>query len=353
MMTGISTHPVAQAKNTAKRTSRPLQELLLQAALLQDQAALEAWQEWRSQADIETLDAASYHLLSLLYPNLVRYGVEDSHLGRLKGVYRRAWYANQLLLKSFKLVLQALQAAQVNPLVLGEIALVSTCYADYGQRPIYQFDVMVPRSQTQDAIATLVELGWSTHSSRPPSGERLWKPMLFWNTDTAERNPNVSLNLYNYFFQAEPQSFTDQQLWTNAVVTQIHDLSAPVLSPVDQLLHLCLMSNERQQQQPIYWFADAVMLINTMTQEADWVRLVTQAQRYEIIIPLRYLLTDLQAVLPLTIPNWVLPSLNKMAISYHELLNYKLLPDNKLLLLKSQLVHLRQQWRGLFTSPRA
>ncbi|WP_339377680.1 nucleotidyltransferase family protein [Merismopedia glauca] len=303
--------------------------------------------------DIETLDPESHHLLSLLYPNLVRHHVEDPHMGRLKGVYRRTWYANQLLVQSFKLVLQALQEVQVNPLALGEMALVSTCYADYGHRPVYQLDVLVPRSQTLEAIDTLLQIGWTAHGYRPQSGDRLWKPMPFWKDTPVQNAPNIHLNLHNNLFQAAPQSFTDEQLWANAVVTQISDLSVPVLSPVDQLLHLCLKSNKEQQQRPIYWLADAAMLINLMSQEADWVRLVTQAQRYQIILPLRYFLMHLQAVLHLPIPDWVLPSLDKMAISYHELLEYNLMPDNKLLLLKARMVRLRQRWKGLFTSQRA
>ena len=268
------------------------QRSLLQAALLQQQPALEAWQQWRSQVDIETLDPESHHLLSLLYPNLVRYHVDDPHLGRLKGVYRRTWYANQLLVQSFKSILQALQTIQANPLVLGEFALVSTCYPDYGHRPVYQLDVMVPRSQTLDAIATLQQLGWNTHIDELKPGDCLWKPLTFWQETPVQSTPYIQLNLHNHLFQAAPQPYTDEQLWVNAVTKSVSDLTTSVLSPVDQLLHLCLRRNQ-EPQCPIYWLADAALLINTLSAESDWVRLVTQAQRYEIILPLRYFLSDL------------------------------------------------------------
>lgn len=352
MTTTSPTDAMPQRGRNAAVASSDSQRSLLQAALLREQPALDAWQRWRNQVDIETLDPESHHLLSLLYPNLVRHQVKDPHMGRLKGVYRRTWYANQLLVQSFKSVLQALQDTQITPLVLGEMALMSTCYADYGHRPVYQFDVMVPCSQTLSTIATLQQRGWSTHAYSPALGGRLWKPLPFWKEMSVQKPSYFHLNLYNDLFQAEPQYYTDQQLWAHAIVTPIGDHSTSVLSPVDQLLHLCLKSNQ-QLQRPIYWLADAAMLIKTMSQETDWVRLVTQAQRYEIILPLRYLLTDLQAVLPLPMPSWVLPSLGKMAISYHELLAYKLRSDNQLLLLKAQLVRFRQHWHGLFASQRS
>jgi hypothetical protein len=65
---------------------------------------------------------------------------------------------------------------------------------------------------------------------------------------------------------------------------------------------------------------------------------VTQTQRYQLIIPLRQMLTLLERILPIEYPSWVLPSLSKMPIGYHELRNYHLFPDNLLLNLKALLI---------------
>ena len=319
-----------------------VQRWLLQAALMQDQSALEAWQKWRNQVDIETLDSNSHHLLSLLYLNLVRHQVDDPHLGRLKGVYRRTWYANQLLMQQFRSVVQALQNSQIETVSLREMALVTTCHPDCGYRPIYQFDLLVRPEQTLAAIDTLQQLGWITHTSKPQPNVGLWHPVTFHNAS------QFQLNLHNHLFRATPQLYTDGQLWENAI--QISDLSTLFLSPVDQLLHLSLKLNHKQSKRPIYWFADAAMMVNAITEESEWIRLVTQAQRYEMILPLRYLLTELQALLETPLPDWVVPSLQKMAISYSELLQYNLLPNHKLLMLKALLVRLRQQWIALSCS---
>jgi hypothetical protein len=320
---------------------------LIQAAILPEQPAIEAWQQWRNSVDIETLDSESHHLLSMLYPNLVRHGVEDPHISRLKGVYRRTWYVNQLLAQSFVEVLQALQVEGIRSLMLGEMALISTVYPDYGHRPVYRLDLFVTCSQTLAALDILQRLGWS-NSYRPRPGDRFGKtPLQLWQTTSPKTTLSVPLYLHNHIFQAEPQSYTDERLWMDAIATEINNFPTLALNPIDQLLHLSLQNNRQGKQRPIYWLADAATLVNSLSEEAHWVELVTRSQHYEIVLPLRYLLSELQEVLNLSLPDWVLPSLNRMAISYYELLAYNLASDRKLLLLKAQLLRLRQQWKQL------
>ncbi len=54
------------------------QELLLEAALLDGEHAINAWQQWKSIVDLEDHhDGGTYCLFPLLYKNLQRYGIED------------------------------------------------------------------------------------------------------------------------------------------------------------------------------------------------------------------------------------------------------------------------------------
>ena len=60
----------------------PEQELLLRAALLQGEASLKAWQEWKSTLDFDHIDPGSQRLVPLLYHNLQRQGVQDPLMGK-------------------------------------------------------------------------------------------------------------------------------------------------------------------------------------------------------------------------------------------------------------------------------
>ncbi|MGC1307363.1 MAG: nucleotidyltransferase family protein [Phormidesmis sp.] len=327
------------------------QKWLLQAALMEQDGSTKAWQQWRDRVDIETLDSDSHHVLSALYPALSKHRVDDPHIARLKGIYRRTWYGNQLLIKQLTMVLQALEAVQVEVLVIGEMALLATCYADYGARSLAHFDLLLSPLAVPTALKVLQQQGWHNLDFNPDARSQAQQsvsaPLRFQNADA------FSLCLHNHVFWAKPQAYTDKQLWQTAIATSINGVAARVLSPVDQLLFLCLAINQqsgseaigRKQKQPFYCLADATQMIRAIGSEAEWVRLLTQAQRYEAILPLRYLLLELQQLFNIALPEWVMPNLQKMAISYHELLSYRLCPNDKLLRLKAQMVKFRQRWR--------
>ncbi len=71
------------------------QYLLLTASLRENDAALNAWHEWRSIVDLQTVDRGSTRLLPLLWHNLVAMGVDDPLMPRLRGIYRHTWFSNQ------------------------------------------------------------------------------------------------------------------------------------------------------------------------------------------------------------------------------------------------------------------
>src|SRR5262245_47798267 len=74
----------------------PHQELLLGAALLNGDEALEAWEEWKVGVDVDTLDWGSQRLLPRLYKNLHLHGIDEPLVAKFKGYHRRTWCENQL-----------------------------------------------------------------------------------------------------------------------------------------------------------------------------------------------------------------------------------------------------------------
>ena len=92
----------------------PTQLLLLQASLWRGERAFSAWTEWRHrEPDLDTLDEGSYRLLPLLYRNLGPELAGNPDAGRLKGVYRRSWAANQFGLRVGRKAIDALADAGV------------------------------------------------------------------------------------------------------------------------------------------------------------------------------------------------------------------------------------------------
>jgi hypothetical protein len=291
------------------------QKLLLQAALLQGQAALTAWEQWQSSVDIEVLDPESYVLLPQLYQNLLAHGVEDPHMARLKGIYRRAWYANQLRIKQLKTLLSHLKNAGIETVVLGDAALF--CCQDETYRPISNFHLLVRSAELEGAIQELTCLNWQLSSSD-----------LTHQFIHLQDNRENSLYLQGHLFWAIPQDYIDEQVWQYAIPS-CNNQPGWMLNPTDRLLDGCARTFFKSPSRQIYGIADALMLIQKSGNDLDWMRLITQAQRYQMILPVRNMLILLHQVFQLSVPSWVLPALYQMPIAQTEWLNYQVLAGDK------------------------
>jgi Uncharacterised nucleotidyltransferase len=315
-------------------------ELLLQAALLEGKAALTAWDNWQSSVDIEVLDPDSYALLPQLYQNLLAHGVEDPHMARLKGIYRRNWYANQLQLKHLKILLSHLKNVGIEAIVLGDAVLGSCQVENY--RPISSFHLLVRADELEDAVQHLTGLNWRISDTPTQLSNHL------------QDDRQESLYIYGHLFWASPQDYTDEQVWHYAKPSG-DDLAGWRLSTTDQFLDGCVRTFFKSKSLQISGIADALMLIRESGSDLDWTRLIAQAQQYQMIMPLRNMLTLLQQVFQLSLPSWVLPTLCKMPIDRSEWLKYQVLIGDRRSSIRSILArsvsHLENKWLKLRYKP--
>jgi predicted nucleotidyltransferase len=310
-------------------------KLLLRASFLPASPSLLAWQKWQEKVDIENLDSNSYYLLGFLYRNLSNQNVNDSEMGRLKGIYKRAWYGNQILLKNLSLILQAFQDAGIKIILSGDVILATIYDREYSGKTIKNYQFLLHPQDTSKAVNCLQKLDWIFPI------QELNNDLCTLSRIDAYNAEHQHLSLYPHLFRAMPQDYTDNQLWQWAIPSKIADFHLKVLSPTDQLLLTCQQGFSQKSQSLLINLADALSIINNSIQEIDWIRLIAQAQRYEVILPLRNMLTLLENICEITLPDWVLPSLRKMAISHGELLEYQVLPEEQLLSLKA---HLLKSW---------
>ena len=137
-----------------------LTSLMVQAVLLDGAAGLAAFRSWRAEAVLDHLPPEQYVLVPMLYTRLVELQVEDGWLPRLKGLYRRSWYVNQLALDALKDLLEALKAAQIAGEVTGGAYLAQVCYPEPALRPIRAIEVVVPQAQFDGAVVCALQNGW-------------------------------------------------------------------------------------------------------------------------------------------------------------------------------------------------
>jgi len=298
------------------------QELLLRAAFLPGEEAIQAWEKWKSIVDVDDLDHGSYKLLPQLYRNLQDQGVSHPLMMKFKGYYRYTWSKNLLFLQNVAALLRSLHQVGIETLILDGAALASHFYQEHGLRPVDDFAILVRTEQTVAAVKRLRALGCN--------------PMWEWPEALAETY--VSVGHAHPFYGADGDRIhlhwhvlpecrrinADGDFWHGAVSTTIHDVSTYVLNPTDQLLRVCVQGASLRAMPSFPWVADAMKLLTAVQAEIDWDRLIMQAQKRRLILPLRDTLDYVQDVLDAPIPSAVFERIQRFPTTKQEQIEHKL-----------------------------
>ncbi|MFB2939249.1 nucleotidyltransferase family protein [Aerosakkonemataceae cyanobacterium BLCC-F154] len=304
------------------------QKLLLQAALWQGEAAINSWQTWRKTVNIDDIDRESYRLLPLVYRNLSAHNVTDSHLGRLKGVYRRTWVENQVLFQEIASILDALKSAGIETMLLKDAALNLYYYQDYGLRTIENFDFLIRTKDVLNAIPLLEKLDWKIQGN-------IANPKIpFTHIVGFKKEPKQYLNLRWHLFGEGFNENAENQFWQSAILTQVNNLPVYVLSPTEQLLYTCGSGIFRNSVSPVRRLVDAAIAIYTYPDRINWHHLIELAENYRLLLPLKTQLIQLSEILNAPIPASILLELENLPVSQMEQEEYQVLTGEKTTILE-------------------
>jgi len=295
------------------------QELLLRAALLQDGSAIAAWERWKSTVDIEHLDGGSERLLPQLYRNLLHQGVTDPLLAHFKNAYLRTWRDNQVLFHRVSALLNSFHESGIETIVLKGAALALLHYRDAGLRPMSDLDVMVHSSQRATAIEAMRTVGWRPMPRFPELLSEGYLSIV--NSHGFTDDNGRECDLHWHLFPECCHTDDDDDFWHQAVPFQIHGQATRALAPADQLLHVCIHGAEWNSIPPIRWVADSIAIMKSSS--IDWDRIVGQARKRQLMLPLKATMNYLAEEFAAPVPAEVLRSLRNATISKMELAEYK------------------------------
>jgi hypothetical protein len=302
------------------RFPSPEQENLLKAALLKGGEAQVSFEEWLAVVNLDEIDLASYRLLPLLYSNLKKVGIRHPLMNKLKGVHRQAWYENQMLFQTMADLLRLFRRFGIKTMALKGAALNQLYYEDSGQRPMQDFDILVPSPDAVKAINLMHESCWT---SRIPPRQLLKKYRLHFTHACSFRNSagrEMDLHWHVLYTSLDPNA--DDDFWESAIEIKIQDGSIFAMNPSDQLFHVCVHGAGWNYVPPIRWVADAEKIIDKIP-EIDWNRLLFLAEKHCLILPLRETLIYLKEFLKAPIPFDLLQELKEHSISKAMHLEYK------------------------------
>ncbi len=264
--------------------------LLLRGAFLDGSAALAAWDAWHASTSLDTVDPECYAMLPLLHRKLELLSADHAELGRLKGVRRRIWLENQLVLREAGELLHRLENAGIDTLLLGGLAQVTGYYRDSGLRPIRQTEILVRRRDAARAAEILA----------------LTPSRIVWRRRA--------------LFLGCPRRIEDAW-WAAAMPVRVQEAEARVLAPADQLLHTLVTGMRRNPAPAGWWMADALVIL--ADSRVDAVRVVEHAAELRVTLFVRRALEQLGAVLGRPVAPDLLDAMSHSPVSYADRLEYE------------------------------
>jgi hypothetical protein len=287
--------------------------------------ALDAWAAWRRQVNIDVMDYGSHRMMPQLYRNMVRHGVDDPVLDRLKGVYRYYLYKNKILLNRAAQLIAAFEAAGIPTLALKGVALIQCYYRDGALRPMEDADVLVPTAKALEAMTLMKELGWkSKFFAQPESRVAIIHSTPFVNAE------NYQIDLHWHPFWEVFNGDEDTDYWQQAIPIKVNDVPTLALNPTHELLHTCWHGARWNEVPPIRWVADAMTILEANKERIDWSTLVEKARRHHISLPLRDSLSYLKQLLDAPVPGNVISELAAIPTTALEQESYAVLVNPRL-----------------------
>jgi hypothetical protein len=258
-------------------------------------------------------------LLPLLYRGLERLGIDDPDLPRLRGLYRRTWYVNQLALDRLKEALRAVQDSGAEPLVVSSWELPVRYYGDLGLRPVEQLHVLV-RPELVGRAARALSHARSSESLEPSAA------FLRSRHNVAYKAPSgdvcvVYWRLFHEF--SVPGRVEPEDLFEPAIEFDFGGVPARALSPTDELFNVCIAGARPSHWPRQNWIADAFAVMRAEDSAVDWGRFATQAKRMRATLRVHDALSFLRQELDYDVPDAVLEELRAAPARRRELLAHR------------------------------
>jgi hypothetical protein len=284
-------------------------ELLLTACLAPACAARVAWEQFLGTApDAEAFfehDATGIQtLLPLLEASLEHH---DIAVGQpLRSYLRKGAHREELRGELYAAVLEetvhALHSAGVPTLLLKSAALSMTLYQRTPLRQGYAIDLLVHPNQMAAAVAALDAAGFIAG----PLGAGAAVHRDFRHTS------GLAVSLHSRLFLMPQFAISGAQLRQRRQTVRVRERNMLVISPEDNLVHLCAHGLYSPSRHNVRWLCEAYYLLRH-TPQLNWRQLVATTISARLAAPMFVLLHWLQTRLDVAVPLGYLAELEKAA----------------------------------------
>ena len=235
-----------------------------------DPVELEAWSR---AVDLKALDEGSQRLLPSLYLRLKAAGVDHPWLSLMQAQHRRWYFRNRLLIRRGLAVVRKLAREGIPCLLLKGAALAPRYYADLGERPMGDFDILVPEATPPAAVQALLTAD---------GGLRLRERAL--HAHAYRDRGGFECDIHWHLMPELSYGGSGAPLWERAEPMELEGESCRTLSPEDHVYHLLAHGLRVSDVPPLRWIVDTATVL-LATPQFDWSRLLDQVVRSATIYP--------------------------------------------------------------------
>ncbi|MCX6714776.1 MAG: nucleotidyltransferase family protein [Candidatus Uhrbacteria bacterium] len=297
------------------------EELFLKLVLSHNDAFRALWEEWKSRVVFDNIDHATMRLLPLLYLRLQSLKIEDSLVGRIKGVYRYAWYKNQRLLESTRQVVELLEKQNIPVLLMKGVPLLLTAYKNPGARFSGDIDLLVHPADALRAMEVLhayscVPKGHLYPSTRNLSYESILK---HFHEVSFVNDHEIEIDLHWRIFENE-HKMSSELIWKNAVPLEIQSTQCLMPCTEDLLIHVIVHGAEYNTHRTLRWVVDAITLIKN--QPIDWQKLLLHTIEHDCVIEMQTACSYLVKTFNVNFPESFLKNLSNRSVSNEKQIAY-------------------------------
>jgi hypothetical protein len=156
-------------------------------------------------------------------------------------------------------VIDTFEGAGIRTAVLKGAALFDAYGRDWGVRPMYDVDVLVPTHEAERALDLLVELGWWPEQGQTPTWVlRRGIPRRHgWGFVKGRGR----LDLHWHVLLESIGAGADRQFWARTRPVELAGTRTRALDPADLVVHALIHGTVGFQAPEIQWVADSVMVL--------------------------------------------------------------------------------------------
>ena len=276
------------------------QTYLLKAIIGNDETSIDNYKKWVESVNfVNYIDGESYALIPALYKRLHSLGFSDLNINKYKGIYKKAFYKNSLLLHMLKSIGSELNSNNIPFTVLKGIPLIIYYLDDIGIRSMGDVDMVVDKKNISKTIEVLNNLGFQSDC-----GYDIYENLDTRHSYSFKNEKNLEIDLY---WMPLPVSYKHIKL-DNPIPITYNNISLNMLAPEDFIFQVCLHGASWDPTVSIRWIFDLKKIL-TKEKEIDWNNFMskTDGTRLPYIFYLQFkCFNELSSI---RIPVWVIDSL--------------------------------------------